>query len=194
MSINNITGQPYIPANTADLKVDPQKTNSINEDVNKRPDVAAEYLPTEEKKKATYAKPDRATIQRLKEESNQAYHQLREMVRQLLERQGLTFRDLATFEGDIPIDEKTRLAAQAAIDEGGPMSPESVSDRIVDFAKAISGGDKSKLETLRGAIEKGFKAAAEAFGGKLPEISHKTYAMIMEKLDAWGNEAVNLIE
>ncbi|HHX59501.1 MAG TPA: hypothetical protein GX707_02000 [Epulopiscium sp.] len=188
MGINNITNQSYIPASTVDVKVDPQKTNSTKENSNKSSDVAAEYVPAEENKKATYAKPDRATIARLKEESNQAYNHLREMVKQMLERQGLTFKDLGTFEGDIPIDEKTRLEAQAAIDEGGPMSPESVSDRIVDFAKAISGGDKSKLETLRGAIEKGFKAAAKAFGGELPEISHRTYTMIMEKLDAWGND------
>ena len=46
-----------------------------------------------------------------------------------------------------------------------------VSDRIVDAAKAFSGGDKNKLGLMRGAIEAGFKAAAGMFGGKLPEIS-----------------------
>jgi len=187
MSINNITSQPYIQTTTVDPKAETQKTKTIV-DTKQSLDVGAEYLPAKEEKKTTYAKPDRAAIARLKEESEQAYQHLRDMVRQLLERQGLTFKDLGTFEGDIPIDEQTRLEAQEAIDEGGPMSPGSVSDRIVDFAKAISGGDKSKLKMLRGAIEKGFEEAAKAFGGELPEISHKTHTLIMEKLDAWEKE------
>ncbi|HHX60822.1 MAG TPA: hypothetical protein GX707_08925 [Epulopiscium sp.] len=189
MSINNITNQPYSQSPIADPKIDPkvdtEKTNTIKENPKGNPDIAAEYVPAENNQKATYAKPDMATIQRLKEESNQAYQHLRELVRQLLERQGLTFNDLDALGEDIPVDEETRLAAQKAIDEGGPMSPESVSDRIVDFAKAISGGDKTKLDMLRGAIEKGFKEAAKVWGGELPEISHQTYALIMDKLDAW---------
>lgn len=35
------------------------------------------------------------------------------------------------------------------IGEGGPLSPEVVSDRIVEFAKAISGEDKEKIDMLR---------------------------------------------
>lgn len=189
MSINNITNQPYIPKTTVDLKTDQQPVNTKKENIQNKKDVAAEYVPAEKKQKATYAKPDTATIERLKEESNQSHRQLRDMVAQLLERQGLTFKDLDTFGGDIPIDNQTRIEAQAAIDEGGPYSPENTSDRIVDFAKAISGGDKSKLKVLRGAIEKGFEEAAKAFGGKLPEISKETHTLIMDKLDAWEQEA-----
>ena len=59
---------------------------------------------------------------------------------------------------------------------------------MVNFAKAISGGDKSKISILRDAIEKGFKEAEEAFGGVLPEISHKTLERTMEKLDDWEKE------
>lgn len=189
MSINNITNQPYSQSPIAGPKIDPkvdtENTNTIKENPKENPDIAAEYILTEETEKSTYAKPDMATIQRLKEKSNQTYQHLREMVRLLLERQGLTFKDLGTFEGDIPVDEQTRLEAQAAIAEGGPLSPENVSNNIVDFAKAISGGDKSKLDILRGAIEKGFEEAAKILGGELPEISNKTYTLIMEKLDTW---------
>ncbi|MGF7184641.1 hypothetical protein GGQ84_000725 [Desulfitispora alkaliphila] len=49
------------------------------------------------------------------------------------------------------------------IGDGGPFSPEVVSDRIVDFAKAM-------------------------LGGTLPEISYQTYDLVMEKLDAWKSE------
>ena len=61
------------------------------------------------------------------------------------------------------------------------------SDTIVYFAKAISGGNKSKLDKLIAAIDKGFSEAGKALGG-LPEISMKTYDRIMEKLDVWKNE------
>ena len=100
----------------------------------------------------------------------------------------MTFKDLKADGPDIKINEETRLKAQKSIDEGGELSIENVSDRMVNFAKAISGGDKSKISILRDAIEKGFKEAEEAFGGELPEISYKTLERTMEKLDAWENE------
>lgn len=192
MEVKNIANQSYIPASTVELKIGTQKTGNTKESTLVNSDVSAEYVPTKEEQKVTYQKPyakiDTETIQKLKEESQKTYQHLREMVRRLLEKQGFTFKDLGTFDGEIPIDEETRIEAQAAIGEGGPLSPESVSDRIVAFAKAISGGDKSKLDTLRGAIEKGFEEATQFLGGQLPEISKKTYNLIMEKLDGWVNE------
>ncbi|QGU00421.1 hypothetical protein SYNTR_1827 [Candidatus Syntrophocurvum alkaliphilum] len=73
------------------------------------------------------------------------------------------------------------------IKEGGKLSAEKVSDRIVDFAKAISGGDKDKIELLKDAIKQGFEAASAALGG-LPEVSEQTYDLVMQKLDAWMEE------
>lgn len=151
-----------------------------------------QYIPSKEEKSVTYKKPttkvDTVTIDKLKIESERAHEQLRNLVDQLLKKQGLTFQDLKNSNAKIKVDEQTRLEAQAAIDEGGPSSPEAVSDRIVDFAKAISGGDQSKFELLKGAIEDGFAAAKKAFGGTLPEISNKTYDLVMEKLENWKNE------
>lgn len=86
-------------------------------------------------------------------------------MRQLLQKQGLSFEDVAQGEKPFVVDEETLLEAQAAVEEGGPFSPENVSDRIVEFAKAISSGDKSKFELLKGAIEEGFGAAAKALDG-----------------------------
>jgi len=135
----------------------------------------------------TYSKPDSEAIARLKAESEKAHSGLRQLVEQLLKRQGMTFQGLKGVEY-VEIDEVTQVEAAALIDEGGELSAEAVSDRIVDFAKAISGGDKSKLAILRGAIEEGFRAASAAFGGQLPEISQRTYEMITQKLDAWMEE------
>lgn len=146
-----------------------------------------EYVKSDESaKKVTYDKPkvDQATIQRLKQESERAYNHLKEIVVQLLQRQGLTFNELEVVE----VDEQARMEASALIGEGGELSPEKVSDRIVEFAKAISGGDKEKIELLRDAIEKGFAEAARILGGELPEICQQTYQLVMEKLDRWMEE------
>jgi hypothetical protein len=152
------------------------------------------YIPSNpNEKKAGYGRPVQAehaqTIERLQQESNRIYGNLKEMVRQMLERQGLSFKDIQSMDaeavGRIQVDEATRTEASAAIAEGGDLSPEAVSDRIVDYAKALSGEDKSKLNLLRKAIDDGFAAAEKAWGGELPEISRTTYDLIMEKLDAW---------
>ncbi|NLT47392.1 MAG: hypothetical protein GXX92_03155, partial [Clostridiales bacterium] len=52
----------------------------------------------------------------------------------------------------------------------------------------ISGGDKSKFEELKGAIDQGFQAAREALGGYLPEICEETYRETMRKLVIWATE------
>jgi hypothetical protein len=133
-----------------------------------------------------YGKPDAETIARLKEASDKTYQGLRQLVEQLLMRQGRTLVRTERFEA-LPVDDTARAEASAMIAEGGELSAEAVSDRIVDFAKALSGGDPSKIALLRGAIDDGFKAATSALGGTLPEVSQRTYDLVMQKLDAWEN-------
>jgi hypothetical protein len=79
-------------------------------------------------------------------------------------------------------------AAKQAISEDGEFGVKAVSDRLVDFAISISGGDKSKLSELISAIDEGFAAAKEALGGELPAISQQTYDETMRKLNEWANE------
>lgn len=174
-----------------------QKTISTSTDV---------YEHVEPEKKGTYekpvVKPDMKTIRQLQEESNRAFDHLKQIVREMLKRQGLKFRDIDVSQTeqpqteeitdedlkDVKIDEIAQKEAQAMIAEGGEYSAESVSDRIVNFAKAISGGDKSKLDLLKSAIDQGFEAAEADFGDELPEISKETYKLIMSKLDDWAKE------
>ena len=149
--------------------------------------------------KVTYDRPkgaDMETIQRLKEESDQAYSRLKGIVRQLLERQGLSFQDILGIDPDdahtVEVDDQAVQEAQALIGEGGALSPEVVSDRIVKMAMAFAGDDQEKMALMRSAIEEGFRAAEDLFGGQLPDISSTTYDLIQEKLDAWeqqGQEA-----
>ncbi|MDF2547684.1 MAG: hypothetical protein K0R93_2582 [Anaerosolibacter sp.] len=188
MKITTTPDKNY-PSNQAEIP----KNDIIKKD-NPYPNVIQDkYTPSQNNiKKATYDKPntkaDEKTIQKLKEESEKNYRHLKEMVRQLLERQGLTFQDIENPDTIVEIDEEARTEALKMIGEGGPLSPEVVSNRIVEFAKAISGGDKAKYETLKTAIDEGFKEAERILGGKLPEISQKTYTMVMEKLDRWVKE------
>ena len=189
MKINPIQNTPVTePAQkTAAANLDP-KTNKKDS----QPQESVKYTPSNEKSSATYKKPntvDHATIERLKKQSQDAYANLRNLVEKLLLKQGYTFKDI-TFDQwqDIEVDEVTRVEAQKMIEPGGIFSAEAVSDRIVEFAKAISGGDVSKLDTLRKAIDKGFKEA-EKILRELPEVSKETYKLINEKLDAWAAES-----
>lgn len=150
------------------------------------------YTPAKEEKSIVYEKPaykvDVDSIERLKAEADKNYQTLRQLIQQLLERQGVNIELALSGDATVEVDEETRTQAQEAISDGGPLSPENVSNRIVDFAIAISGGDKTKLALLKEAIDKGFQAAADALGGTLPDISYQTYELVMEKLDAWANE------
>ncbi len=84
--------------------------------------------------------------------------------------------------------------AEADVSEGGFFSPESVSERILDFAKAISNGNNAKSDLLKNAFIKGFEDSAKIWGDDLPEISQKTYDLVMEGFDAWNAESAETSE
>lgn len=138
---------------------------------------------------------DRIDIDSLKMSLEEQKLSIRNMVKDLVEKQGFKFNS-ATLKfsdgelyneksGDIRIDKATSLKAQAEISDEGFWGVKKTSERIVDFAKKISGGDISKLEILKDAIREGFEAAKELMGGKLPEISEQTYDSVMKSLDEW---------
>lgn len=85
----------------------------------------------------------------------------------------------------VEIDEATRVTAAESIEKGGYYSAESVATRLLDFAVAVSGGDPSRLDVLRRAVERGFEAAERQWGGELPEISQQTRAAVMNGFDQW---------
>ncbi len=73
------------------------------------------------------------------------------------------------------------------VEEGGMYSAENLSDTLVNFAKNISGGDVEKADMLLDAAKKGFEIAERMWGGELPEISQRTYDLMVEKFEAWKN-------
>lgn len=159
------------------------KSKQATHDEKKTPPAAVYEKSEPEPKGHVY---DKLTVDQLKKDSERAYATLRQIVNDLLRRQGKTL-DILQNDDVVRVDQTARLEARELIGANGPLGIEATSDRIVNFAKALSGGDTSKLNALRGAIDKGFKEA-EKMLGKLPEISQKTYDRIMEKLDAWEEE------
>jgi len=139
----------------------------------------------------TYTKPgakvDQETINRLWDETRRATENLRTLVERMIARQAA--RDRGEISGDelLPEDSEIRLEAARQTGPEGDWGAEAVSTRIVDFAVALSGGDRSRFEELKGAIEKGFQEAEKALGGTLPEVSRRTYDLVMDKLEAWAS-------
>jgi hypothetical protein len=143
-------------------------------------------------KSAVYGRPsgkiNAEEINRLWEQTERATESLRNLVERLIGRQGKKAEDILSGKEILLVDDEARAEAEKMISEDGEWGVKAVSSRIVDFAKAISGGDKSRLGELRNAIEEGFKQAEKAFGGTLPDISRKTYDEVMKQLDEWEKE------
>jgi hypothetical protein len=122
----------------------------------------------------------------MKKEAETRYQNLRDMVRKLLyEQYGVS---IPAEDQTLKIPQETVEEAQKAIGEGGYYSPENTATRILDFAKALSGGDASKFNLLKDAVEKGFEAAKEQLGGKLPDITGQTYDLVQQKFADWAKE------
>ncbi|HBE79211.1 MAG TPA: hypothetical protein DDW65_15780 [Firmicutes bacterium] len=148
-------------------------------------------------KKVTYdkpqSKPDLDAVQRLKEELDKSHERVKQLMIAMFKRQGLEVPDLNDVKiadlKNIKIDETAQKEAEAMIADGGEFSAQNVSNRIVQFAKVVSGGDRSKVEQLKAAIEDAYNEVKQKFGDEeIPEITKVTYQMIMGKLDAWARE------
>lgn len=121
--------------------------------------------------------------------AEQGYDMLRRLVANMLKEQGIDYV-IATVDSDtIDISQISQQQAQELVAEDGYFGVEQTSDRIVNFALAISGGDVTKLDAIKKGVEDGFNQALEAFGGALPDISYQTFDVAMEKLESWAAEA-----
>lgn len=90
-----------------------------------------------------------------------------------------------SFFDDLVVTPEQQMAAQQAIGEDGEWGVNAVATRIVDMCVALSGGDASKVEELRAAVDKGFKQAMGQWGGSLPSICDQTHTEINKRFDYW---------
>lgn len=144
-------------------------------------------------------KDNTSLINKLKAETEAQKQRLLDLVKNLISGQGKaigTADNMWSFlaSGDFEVDAATKAQAQEDISEDGYWGVEATSERIVDFAKALTNGDSSKIDTMIDAFKKGFEQATETWGGKLPEISQKTYDAVLEKFEKWRNESSTTTE
>lgn len=137
-------------------------------------------------------KTDYAMVAKLKADAEQRTSQLRSLVEKMMTKQGTAIANADSMwsflaEGNFTVDEETQKQAQADIAEDGYWGVEQTSDRILDFAKALSGNDPEKADLLIDAFKKGFKDATKSWGKDLPDISQRTYDAVLDKFDKWKN-------
>lgn len=189
MKITDRQANAYEAAVQHQKKVEGNQHKATDKEKDKKNVVADKLTKSEPVQKATYDRPaavrDDKVVDRLLSESNRAHEHLRELVIRLLERQGMSAERLKQEGPEVKIDDEARSELEALLGPEGELGIEKTSDRIVDFAIALSGGDKEKAGLLRDAIAKGFEEAEKALG-ELPEISKQTYDRVMEKFDAWA--------
>lgn len=196
MNVNGITSSTpvYSTTTAAQTTVASEQKVAANNTTNESGVVYEPSKQTASAKK-TYT-PNTAVINQLKADAEARTAQLRSLVEKLMAGQGNaigTADDTSIWSflrtGNFTVDAATRAQAQADIAEDGYWGVEQTSSRILDFAKALTGGDPDKIEEMREAFKKGFKQAEETWGGSLPEISQKTYDAVMEKFDKLAEDA-----
>ncbi len=134
-----------------------------------------------------------AIIAQMKADTEARMNQMNSYVQQMMNQQGIaigTADDIWSFlaSGDYTVTEAAKLKAQEAISEDGYWGVEQTSQRIVDFAKALAGGDVNYADKLLEAFKEGYAQATSTWGKELPDISKQTYDAVEEKFAAWKAE------
>ena len=197
MNVNGITSTTKTYDSSSKSKVSEKTAAESTSTKNTAEETGVVYEPSnkvvEKTTKKTY-KPDTNLINKLKADADARTAQLRSLVEQMMGKQANAYgqaNDIWQFlrEGNYTVDPATKAQAQADIAEDGYWGVEQTSDRIIQFATALTGGDPDKIEEMRAAFKEGFKQAEKMWGGELPEISQKTYDAVMEKFDKLAKEA-----
>ena len=182
MNVNGISNQT---STYAAYKSTEQKA-AATETEGKKTEVSAVYEPSAETEKTdtvTAKQKNEAIISRLKADAEARTQQLQQLVQQMISKQGNAYgqaNDMWKFlaSGNFTVDAQTKAQAQADIAEDGYWGVKQTSERIFDFAKALSGGDMDKMKEMQAAFEKGFKQATKTWGKELPQISQDTRSAV----------------
>lgn len=182
-------------AETTTKTPDTADTSAVVYEKNSTDKAAANH--SKNKNYVTLSKENQNIVAQLKADAEQRTAQLRSLVESMILKQNQSFRigtltDEKMYEmlrkGELEVSPEVRAQAQKDIAEDGYWGIEQTSERLFSFAKAISGGDTSKAETLIKAMEKGFKQATKSWGDTLPDICQKTLESATEKIRNWAKE------
>lgn len=131
-------------------------------------------------------------IEQLKTEQEQNKQKLIDFVRESFASQGnslSSINDVWKFiaSGEYTVDAETKIAATEAISEDGEFGVKKTSERIFEFALALTGGDEKLMKKMQEAVSEGFSQATAAWGKKLPSITDDTFDAITQKFEDYYN-------
>ena len=196
MSVNNVDNKynnysTYLaeknkPVNSQNKAEEAEKKNT---DENKNTSVDGDKY---EAGKTTEYKTNWKTFNTMKSTMQQKVASFEKLVSSMFHKQGVAYNKSLGVRDNLQalidsggVSAADRLEAQAAVAEDGEWGVDKTAGRILDFAKAMSGGDPSKIGLLKDAVMKGFKEAESMWVGKLPDISQKTLDKVMDGFDEW---------
>lgn len=140
----------------------------------------------------SYKAPKRLTSDQLKVLQDQQVESFKNMMSKMLTSQadkakvaGRGLNINADMFSRILVTPEQKAEAQKAVSEDGEWGVNAVATRIMDMAVSLSGGDTSKISTLKAAVEKGFQQAGVQWGQKLPDICGDTREEINKRFDYW---------
>lgn len=155
-------------------------------------DTAVVYEKSASSSRADSTKSNAAIVAQLKADAEARTSQLQSLVEKMISKQGQTLGtadDMWSFlaKGNFKADPDTIAQAQKDVAADGYWGAEQTSDRILSFAKALSGDDPDKAEELLNAFKKGYAEATKTWGGNLPSLCSDTYDLVEKKFDKWMN-------
>ncbi|MCI9376946.1 MAG: hypothetical protein HFI06_00135 [Eubacterium sp.] len=193
MSVNAVNSTSYSSAAaTASAAKTNGKEVSKETKENKQQQAGVVYEKSPSNVNTDYVKKNSALINKLKADSDARVSQLRGLVETMMKKQGAAIGNADSMwqflaGGNFTVSADVKAQAQADIAEDGYWGVEQTSDRILDFAKALSGSNPEKADELLAAFKKGFSQATKSWGKTLPDISQRTYDAVIKKFDAWKN-------
>lgn len=198
MSVNGITTNGYDSA--AYTKV---SNNSTTNDSKKTDNTSSCASAAFTKDAAVYEasykttakqKSNAAIVAKMKQDLADRTSKMQNLVADMFAKQGQTFASSsdmikALANGNLQVDEATAAQAKEDISEDGYWGVKQTSERIFDFAKALSGGDEDKMRDMLDAFKKGYEQATGAWGKELPSLCQDTYDAVEAKFkDYFGEE------
>lgn len=195
-SISNSYASSAAAAATSATKADSAAKNAAKADTRSDSTGVIYEKSSSSQTQSTKSSQRSAIIAQMKADADNRTAQLRGIVEQMMSKQGSAIGKADSMwsflaGGNFTVDAETQAQAQKDIADDGYWGVSQTSDRILDFAKALSGGDKTKAEELIDAFKKGFQQATKSWGKTLPDISQRTYDAVLEKFDTWVNEEDN---
>ncbi|WMJ84841.1 hypothetical protein ACS3UN_05040 [Oscillospiraceae bacterium LTW-04] len=150
---------------------------------------------------ADYRSMKRLSGNQIKSLKNQCVESMKQLVTEMLGKQkakakmaiSLDFEEFSSAADNAQNDwmsqflnpQDTPETAAQAISKDGAWGVNAVATRLLDMAVSLSGGDVSKIDELRSAVEAGFKAAGDILGSELPGVCQDTYTETMNRFDYW---------